>query len=189
MRYDRTVIAYHGCDVEVADQLVAGGTFKPSQNDYDWLGRGIYFWEYGFDRAFRFARRQQERGKVTKPAVVGALVQLGRCFDLMDTQFTAELSIAYELCEQLYREEGKPLPANDGKTPDKKLRRLDCLVLNLYLEYLDDQTREPFQTVRGAFEEGDPAFPGSMIKRETHIQIAVRDPRCILGVFRPMMPS
>ena len=52
---------------------------------------------------------------------------------------------------------------------------------------LDENAAQPFQTVRAAFEEGEPAFAGSMIRRETHIQIAVRDPRCILGVFRPMM--
>jgi hypothetical protein len=42
-----------------------------------------------------------------------------------------------------------------------------------------------YQTVRCAFEEGDDTFPGSMLKTETHIQVAVRDPSCILGVFRP----
>jgi hypothetical protein len=42
-----------------------------------------------------------------------------------------------------------------------------------------------YQTIRGPFEEGPEAFAGSMLKMETHIQIAVRDPDCILGVFRP----
>ena len=45
--YDRTIIAYHGCDRAVAERLLEGHRFTPSQNDYDWLGRGIYFWEYG----------------------------------------------------------------------------------------------------------------------------------------------
>lgn len=186
MRYDRTVIAYHGCDAAVADKLLAGAPFEPSQNDFDWLGEGIYFWEYGADRALRFASFQQDQGKVTTPAVIGAIVQLGRCFDLMDTRFTSLLPDAYEMCRQAYATAGKSLPVNLGKTPDKKLRRLDCAVLNLYLQQRGD---EAFQSVRGAFEEGEPAFDGSMIRRETHIQIAVRDPRCILGVFRPMMDS
>lgn len=88
-------------------------------------------------------------------------MQLGRCFDLMDTQFTAKLLKAYELCEQLYNEKGKPLPTNDGKTPDKKLRRLDCLVLNLYLQYVEDQTQEKFQTVRGASKKGTRRSPAA----------------------------
>lgn len=187
MRYDRTVLAYHGCDAEVANQLLAGNPFKPSENNFDWLGGGTYFWEHGLDRALRFAQFQKEQGNVNEPAVVGAILQLGRCFDLMDTRFTADLARAYEFCEALYSAQGRALPVNAGKTPDKKLRRLDCLVLNLYLQRLDENAGQPFQTVRAAFEEGEPAFAGSMIRRETHIQIAVRDPRCILGVFRPMM--
>jgi hypothetical protein len=186
MRYDRTVLAYHGCDAGVADQLLLGKMrFIPSENPFDWLGRGVYFWEHGLDRALRFAHLQKARGKVTEPAVVGAIIQLGRCFDLLDTRFTAELPKAYASCEALYRARGEALPVNAGNTPDLKLRRLDCAVINLYLQRLDDYASEPFQTVRAAFEEGPPAFPGSMIRAETHIQLAVRDQRCLLGVFRP----
>lgn len=47
MKYDRTVLAYHGCDVQVAERLLRGEQFKKSQNDHDWLGEGVYFWEYG----------------------------------------------------------------------------------------------------------------------------------------------
>ncbi|WP_437631824.1 hypothetical protein [Sorangium sp. So ce854] len=185
MRYDRTVIAYHGCDAGVAEQLLAGTPFKPSENEYDWLGRGIYFWEYGHDRALRFTQFQQKRGKVENPAVIGAILQLGRCFDLLDTRFTSELEGAFEVWKRVQDKAGKPLPSNHGKTPEDELRYLDCAVLNFYLEQFE--ATEPFQTVRGAFVEGNAAFSGSRIERETHIQIAVRDPRCILGVFRPMM--
>ena len=39
------VLGYHGCDQSIADRLLAGGAFRKSRNDYDWLGHGIYFWE------------------------------------------------------------------------------------------------------------------------------------------------
>ena len=63
MKYDRIIIAYHGCDAEIAERLLHGEPFRMSQNDYDWLGEGIYFWEYGADRALRFAHNQRARGK------------------------------------------------------------------------------------------------------------------------------
>jgi hypothetical protein len=80
------------------------------------------------------------------------------------------------------------LPHNAGATPDQKLRRLDCSVLNFYLGWLDDMGRR-FDTVRCGFTEGAPAFPGGGILRESHIQIAVRNPACILGVFRPRVQA
>jgi hypothetical protein len=72
MKYDRIVIAYHGCDAETAEHLLRGEPCKKSQNDYDWLGEGIYFWENGADRALKFAHDQKRRGKAKKPAIVGA---------------------------------------------------------------------------------------------------------------------
>jgi hypothetical protein len=182
--YDRIILGYHGCDRTVAKKLLDGVPFAPSQNDYDWLGHGIYFWEFGPDRALRFAKDQKERKKLKTPSVVGALIQLGNCFDLLDTHFTHDLAQAYGEFERITKEQGLPLPKNRGNTPDKKLRKLDCAVLNWYLARAAHQGNE-YDTVRGGFIEGGEVFPGSGISKETHIQVAVRNPTCILGVFRP----
>lgn len=187
VHYDRTVLAYHGCDAATADRLLGGQPLQPSENAYDWLGRGIYFWEYGADRALRFARWQKARGKVRTPAVVGAVLQLGECFDLLDTRFTSALRAGYDLLEAQHREAGRPLPSNKGSTPDRKLRHLDCAVLNTFLDYVEREEGIAYDTVRGAFREGDPVYPGGSIYTETHIQLAVRNPRCVLGVFRPIL--
>jgi hypothetical protein len=185
VKYDRTVIAYHGCDAAVARGILnKKAQFQKSQNEYDWLGEGIYFWEFGAARALNFAKFQQTRSKVKTPDVIGAIVQLGKCFDLTDTTFTDELGDAYNLFERMMSSQGLAMPMNSGTAPDKKLRKLDCAVLNFYLRSLSEQGSN-FDTVRCAFEEGPPAFPGSNIRRETHIQIAVRNPDCIVGVFRP----
>jgi len=69
------------------------------------------------------------------------------------------------------------LPVND-----RKRNNLDCLVINHAIALYEDYG---FQTVRSAFLEGRPVFPGSKIKLQSHIQISVIDPDCILGVFRP----
>jgi hypothetical protein len=70
---------------------------------------------------------------------------------------------------------------------DLALRYLDCAMLNWYL-FGREAGDLPYQTVRGCFVEGGPAFPGSGIERQSHIQIAVRDPSCIIiGTFRPIL--
>lgn len=186
MRYDQTVIAYHGCDASTVDRLLGGEPFIPSRNDFDWIGEGIYFWERGADRALRFAEAQKRRGKVNEPGIVGALIQLGNCFDLLDTRFTEDLAAAYPLWSDLCYKAGVTLPINGGGPPDHKLRRRDCAVLNWYLDAASSRG-VAYDTVRCCFVEGGPAFAGSGIYRESHIQIAVRSPTCILGVFRPML--
>jgi hypothetical protein len=183
MHYGRTVIAYHGCDATTARQLLGGKEFRPSENDYDWLGRGIYFWEYGPDRAYRFAKKKQSQWrKVKQPAAVGALINLGNCFDLLDTRFTIDLGAAYQAWRDTIVALGNELPANGGR--DHALRKRDCAFLNWYLELAASEGRE-YDTVRCVFQEGPRAFEGSSIHVDSHIQIAVRNPSCILGVFSP----
>ena len=90
--------------------------------------------------------------------------------------------------ERLAFEEARPseVRPHGHRLPDKKFRRLDCAVLNFYFKALEEEGIK-YDSVRCAFIEGEPAFEGSGIYGETHIQVAVRSPACILGVFRPMM--
>jgi hypothetical protein len=185
MQYDRTIIGYHGCDKSVADELIEGGSFKPSVNDYDWLGAGVYFWEWGLERASEFANVQMQRGgKVTEPAVVGALLQLGNCLDLTDTRFTRDLAAFFPGWQKATFASGQPIPQNKGGAPFWKGRYLDCAVINAYVE-LTAQAGASFDTVRCAFVEGEPIFEGAGLRIESHVQIAVRNPNSIVGVFRP----
>lgn len=185
LAYQRFVFGYHGCDASVAENAIqTGNHLAPSENDYDWLGKGIYFWEHGPDRALEWAKDKMKRGEIKKPAVVGALIHLGKCFDLLDTQATSILSSAFEEFQQLLSDEGKQIPKN---SEDELKRKRDCALLN-YLMELFSKYGVPYQTVRGVFTEGPPAFEGSGIRLKSHVQIAVRDPSCILGYFRPISP-
>lgn len=186
MQYDRTVIAYHGCSQETADRLLAGESFTISENDYDWLGRGIYFWEFGPDRARRWAEARATRTGGAA-GVVGAVLQLGNCFDLLDTRYAADLGAAYELWAKALDDAKVALPTNDGGDPDRRLRRRDCALINWYLDRLEKVGGVTYDTVRSVFVEGPPLYEGAGFYRESHIQIAVRSPSCVIGVFRPIL--
>lgn len=189
--YQRMVIAYHGCDASVVeDVLTKQGTLKPSENRYDWLGKGIYFWEHGPQRAWAWANRRARNGSraIKKPAVLGAILHLGACFDLLDTANTNLLTQLFPEFEKASRAEGRDLPVNEapphGNPDDLVLRYLDCAVINWALSELEKEKLE-YDTVRCSFSEGGPVFPGSKIFRQSHIQIAVRNPEVIVGFFLP----
>ncbi len=133
-----------------------------------------------------WARQKHKEGKISKPAVVGALIHLGKCFDLMDTRSTTILSAAFDDFRTGMLEDGQALPANSADH-DQLKRERDCAVLNWLMSRFEKEGEtHAFQTIRGLFTEGGPAFPGSGIRMKSHIQIAVRDPSCILGFFRPI---
>lgn len=191
MQYDRTVIGYHGCSQATAERILTdpvGGNFKESENDYDWLGRGIYFWEYGLDRAFQWSQNRFP----SNPAVVGAIIQLGNCFDLMDTRFTEELGEAASSYVDLFKSKQalQDIPKNVGK--GLAARKFDCAVINTYLEGLE-QLGISYDTVRCGFVEGESAYSNQElgiqmgIYRQSHIQLAIRNSQCIIGTFRPRL--
>jgi hypothetical protein len=162
-----------------------------SNNQFDWLGSGIYFWENSRQRALDFGQEQHARGKIQRPTVLGAYLHLGRCFDLTDLWATDQLGPAYDSLVRYLTGSGAAVPENRACSAgdhDLLLRNLDCAVMNFYLREMDRQVQggHYFQTVRGVFVEGEPAYPGAKIHRKTHIQIAVRDPTSILGYFRPV---
>jgi hypothetical protein len=179
----RIVVGYHGCAKSLATQLLSGNLaiWQPSRNPWDWLGHGIYFWEWDVGRALRWAR-DKYAGTREEPAVIGAIIQLDRCFDLTNERFTRMLAIGYEQLARDYRAKGEPLPSNTGGG-DRSRRELDCLVINTVLARTDPPSL--FTSIREPFPEGPKVYPGAMIHQYTHIQIAVRDSSCILGVFMP----
>jgi hypothetical protein len=63
------ILGFHGCDETIAhDILLQKIRFKPSENKYDWLGKGMYFWEHSPSRAKQFIENlhQNPQKKQTK---------------------------------------------------------------------------------------------------------------------------
>ncbi len=51
--------------------------FRHSNNSYDWLGNGIYFWENNYQRAIQYALEDSERANssIRTPFVLGAVLE------------------------------------------------------------------------------------------------------------------
>ena len=169
VRAPYTVIGYHGCDARVAERLLDGEPFRLSENEYDWLGDGAYYWEYAPFRAYEWARELHGDNR----AVLKAEIVLGTCLNLLDTTHFTGLQRAYADVAQAFASSGARMPANR-----RGRNRLDRLVVN---ELCDSLAAEQvyFDTVRGCFPEGVPLFEGSQLLSQTHVQIAVRNPSCI----------
>jgi hypothetical protein len=193
MSYSRLpafVLGFHGCDRALADRVVARSEhLKPSENEYDWLGHGIYFWENNPVRAMDFAQEQAVRargkGKAFEPAVVGAVIDLGNCLDLLNAASIDLVEQAYDYMKQLREKEGLPLPINENLPGSSEylLRKLDCAVINFLHETTAHE--ESFDSVRAAFLEGEPIYQNAGFRRKNHIQICVRTTANIRGYFHP----
>lgn len=193
------VLGYHGCDVAVAQKAVSeGSSILQSDRDYDWLGPGAYFWESDPVRALEWAKWKAERGEYSTPAVVGAVIDLRNCLDLVSRDDVELLRAVHHSFVAVQKTAGLPIPKNQNprgsKDRDRTLRFLDCAVFRHLHEIIDGMAKTdpeftPFDTVRGMFVEGGKAFSGSGIYRKSHVQLAVRNPDCIKGIFWPLNPN
>lgn len=192
------VLGYHGCDKAVGLKAIAGDIdLIRSEKDFDWLGSGIYFWEGDPLRALEWAAEKAKRDPTIKePFVIGAVIDLGNCLDLLVRENLELVLDAHDEFVQVQAKAGKVMPINTNlkgePDPDGVLRNLDCAVLNYMFKRLEGPDNqegiEPFDTVRAYFREGERLFAGSGFHRKNHSQIAVRNDACIKGLFQPRPP-
>ena len=177
-------LGFHGCSAETCSKVLnENEALKASTNAYDWLGSGIYFWENNCIRALEWARNKYDP-KGESYGVIGAVIDLGYCLNLSDSQYNSILKAGYEILES--RLGGEDPPKNRGKRGnDILLRELDCAVIQQIHEYNEESGKDPFDSVRGLFIEGDPTYEGSGFYNKSHIQICIINPNCIKGYFRP----
>ena len=186
------VLGFHGCDKQVGEAVLAGSTLhlEASSNPTDWLGGGIYFWENDPRRAMEWAidavdKPHLSKGKIEDPFVVGAIIDLGFCLNLLARECLAEVGAAYKFLLEVASTGQTPMPENKGT--QGAMRFLDKAVIESLHKGRVDTSRAPYDTVRAAFKEGDKIYPDAGFEEKNHIQIAVRNPACIKGYFRPFV--
>ena len=185
------VLGFHGCDEAVVKKVLTGEEFlKTSVNNYDWLGTGTYFWENSPSRAMEFAMHLQKypnrsKGIILKPAVIGAVIDLGFCLDLLDFDNLQLLKTSYKALLSTSNISNFPENKSIGGIGDLLLRELDCAVIETLHTLRKDSRQQPFDSIRGVFSEGEELYPNAGFREKDHIQICVRNPNCIKGFFLP----
>jgi hypothetical protein len=189
------VLGYHGCERDVGLKIVRGEqSLQPGKSTFDWIGQGIYFWEGDPIRAYEWANKKKVRNHIKDPFVIGAVIDLGNCLDLLVRENVDIVRYAFESFKEVQKTAGLPLPKNKSApkddSPDLVMRFLDCAVIDHLHSIIEGPNRpeglEPYDSVRAVFEEGEPIFEGSKLIDKNHAQIAVRNLKCIKGYFLPL---
>ena len=180
------VVGFHSCDKEVGLKVLNGEMdLKASENTWDWLGSGIYFWEQNPGRALEYANEsaagtQKNRIRITTPFVIGSVIELGKCLNLVEPDSLNVVKDAYSTLIQLYAETNKNMPVNKGAR-----RELDCAVIKHVHKYFKAKGLQPYDTVRCAFQEGGEIYKGSNFTDRLHIELCVINKDMIKGYFLP----
>lgn len=187
------VLGFHGCDKAIAQRVISNDAYlRESQNIHDWLGHGVYFWENSPERALEFATFLRDNpsrslNPIKRPAVIGAVIDLGFCFDLLDYGSLQILKTSYQIFKSIWENSGRTIPQNlmVGNSNDLLLRNLDCAVFETLHKFRSDNDEQPYDSVRGVFWEGGELYPNAGFREKDHIQLCIRNPNCIKGFFYP----
>lgn len=182
--YHRTVIGYHGTRLSVAQGIVNRRRgFNRSENRDDWLGHGVYFWEYAPQQALWWARRRQLRQNWGEPvAILGSMIRLGFCLDLLDPYNVRYLKKIEETFRFTHEQAGLDLPKNANHH-----KYLDCAVFQYAYSVIEDPQKQlSVDSARAVYVptgEEKRIWSRSWISDGAHIQLCVRKPSCILGTW------
>lgn len=180
------IIGFHSCDREVGIAVLNGDMdLKPSDNSWDWLGGGIYFWEQNPVRALEYANEckngtQKNKTRIKTPFVLGAIIELGNCLNLMEPTSLGIIKSSQLALGEIYLKSGEKMPVNKGPN-----RALDCAVIKYVHETRREVKELPYDTIRCPFKEGDPVYETSNFTDRLHIEICVITTALIKGYFLP----
>jgi hypothetical protein len=180
------VMGFHSCDRSVGLNIINGKSqLKASNNIWDWLGEGVYFWEQNPARALEYAiessnRKQFNKIPIITPFVIGAIIELGNCLNLIEPESLTILKEAYEGLHGIMKEAGKLIPKNERDN-----RKLDSAVFKHLHASRKGSSAMPFDTIRCAFNEGEPIYPGANFTARLHMEICVINQNLIQGYYLP----
>jgi hypothetical protein len=173
------LVGYHGTNRQAAESILANG-FEPSQNEYDWLGEGVYFWQdapyRAWDWSCTYTRRKHPQDE---PAVIRSIIQIQRseCMDLLDWKSENSWAELLGVVHKSLRKHQDLPKQRSGR--NVKLHPLDKVIIDYVIDKILAKDGLKIVAVRAGFEEGKKIFVGSALYEKTHVQVAVRDTRMI----------
>jgi hypothetical protein len=158
-------IGYHGCEASVGERVRKTKVFRLSVGDQEWLGDGVYFFEGdpGPARWWVKSRRKYPKWEILKADISAAESQV---LDLLKEddfdEFQRSLRMLVDHTETL----GAPVVGfKDGAVINALCRIVPCKVVRAPFDWGTEGVRRGYSRIR-----------------KTHIQLAVRDPSCIVGI-------
>lgn len=146
---------------------------------------GVYFGEQNPGRAIEYAIEvaqgdQKSAGSIKTPFGIGAIIELGNCLNLIEPNSISIVKQAHTTLADMMARTDKKMPTNKGAN-----RKLDCAVIQTVHQTNVRKDLPAYDTIRSAFIEGDPIYPGSNFTERLHIEICVLKTNLIKGYFLP----
>jgi hypothetical protein len=106
---DLVMFGFHGTRADIARKILDEQHMIPSDHEYEWLGRGVYFWEDDPVRALQWAKDNFPGVEVS---VIQARIRRGVCLNELTEAHRAIVKKAEELLLKEVAREGRSVSTN-----------------------------------------------------------------------------
>lgn len=163
MNTNRKLVGYHGTTKESAENIIKTNTFKISNDDEEWLGKGIYFFEDDILQAKDWCVKAKCYNKWT---IIRSNIEANTLIDLVDRKTYTDFETLAKKFNKRY------LKRSDGK-----LRKLiNAVVINAMYEIIK------FDVIRAIFPIPSSKAPERCNILPMQVQICVRNSKCIKSI-------
>lgn len=179
--YCDCVYGYHATDAETVANVLHEKHIKKSENWYDWLGVGSYFYQEAPLRALKWLTQEKHEGTIepSKAGLLCAKIQIREFIDLLEPDWVEVIARTYILLEEdtdklatlrRWREKQAEYKVGGEAGPHP----LDKYVIDMAVGSLIKGGRK-VNGVRAIFYDGKRLFENSHLLDRQHIQIAVHN--------------
>lgn len=190
---------YHGTTKELAERILSEQRFLISQNPYDWLGPGVYFYQESPIKALVWAQRFSidEKSRGSEPAVLEVEIDLSKSFDIFKPENQAVLREVHQKTsgEPVSRQKRPVLRRIDGQRfhvfesrpldHDRLVGNnfVDAVTVGRALQMMATRCNLRYDCARYFFWEGMEAYAGSYFYDHSNIQLCIIGPDDADGQF------
>jgi hypothetical protein len=196
-----SIIGFHGTTKDRGRKILDELTWELSDNDYDWLGRGVYLFQDSPLHALRFAEKRAAEnrdngnsGDAIEPFVLRVKLNLLNCIDLTDSDWMPALRVQQGRFNLKRAAEGLDIPVqlpfvanpipnrrthlipgrSRGAMREDTKHYLDCAVMRFFVNDFPSADRP--HSIRAAFVDGYPIYTTSWLFDLSHVQVCVLEP-------------
>ena len=154
---------FHGTNSESANSILSSNTFLDSQDEEEWLGTGVYFFEDDVQQAVNYIYKAK---RVVNFKIIQADINTNKLLNLVDTKTYEQFESFAKKFQNRYK----------TRKDYSKRKLINAVILDAMYKL------EPYEVVRAVFPVPKTKYAPRTNIQPVQIQVCVRKHDCISNI-------
>lgn len=156
-------IGFHGTNIDSANSILSSNKFLDSQDEEEWLGTGVYFFENDVQQAVNYIYKAK---KVANYKSIQVNINTNKLLNLVDTKTNEQFNNFAKKFQNRYK----------TRKDHTQRKLINAVILDAMYKL------EPYEVVRGVFPVPNTNYAPRTNIQPMQIQVCVRKHDCISNI-------